>query len=108
MAYPSRIGLATGRQQAELTSHDGHVWAVAVTADGDRAVGGGSDGAVRVWDLAGWRAGDPLPPTPPATHCKRGHALSGDNVYEYRGMRHCRACKAVRQREARQRKDTPA
>jgi uncharacterized protein YjcR len=27
------------------------------------------------------------------THCKRGHPLSGDNVYEYRGMRHCRACK---------------
>jgi hypothetical protein len=48
------------------------------------------------------RSGDPLPPRTPATHCKRGHLLSGDNLYEYNGVRHCRACKVIRQREARQ------
>ena len=34
-----------------LTGHDGGVSAVAVSADGRRAVSGGFDGAVRVWDL---------------------------------------------------------
>ena len=37
---------------AELTGHDGPVRSVAVTADGARAVSGGGDGTVRVWDLA--------------------------------------------------------
>ncbi len=33
------------------------------------------------------------------THCKRGHALSGENVYLYRGtMRHCRECNRERGR----------
>lgn len=27
------------------------------------------------------------------THCKRGHELSGDNLYLYQGRRHCRACR---------------
>lgn len=26
------------------------------------------------------------------THCKRGHELSGDNLIEFRGGRHCREC----------------
>ena len=26
------------------------------------------------------------------THCKRGHALSGENLYVYQGRRYCRAC----------------
>lgn len=26
------------------------------------------------------------------THCSRGHELSGDNIYHYRGKRVCRAC----------------
>ena len=34
-----------------LTGHDGSVSAVAVSADGRRAVSGGCDGTVRVWDL---------------------------------------------------------
>ncbi len=28
------------------------------------------------------------------THCHKGHPLSGDNVYAYRGHRHCKQCKA--------------
>ena len=27
------------------------------------------------------------------THCKRGHPLSGDNLYLHGGRRHCRACR---------------
>jgi len=27
------------------------------------------------------------------THCKHGHLLSGDNLYLYRGRRHCKACR---------------
>jgi WD40 repeat protein len=34
-----------------LTGHDHGVWAVAVGADGRRAVSGGGDGEARVWDL---------------------------------------------------------
>ena len=30
------------------------------------------------------------------THCKRGHRLSGCNVYEESGHRHCRACWKLR------------
>lgn len=30
------------------------------------------------------------------THCKRGHPLSGDNLYERNGRRHCRACRSAR------------
>ena len=44
--------LATGREQAQLIGHDDWVWAVAVTADGTRAVTSGDDRTVRVWDLA--------------------------------------------------------
>lgn len=28
-------------------------------------------------------------------HCSNGHALSGENVYEWRGKRQCRACHRV-------------
>jgi WD40 repeat protein len=38
-----------------LTGHTGPVRAVTVTPDGARAVSGGEDGTVRVWDLAGGR-----------------------------------------------------
>jgi len=46
--------LATGREQATLSGHDGEVRAVAVTADGTVAVTGGGrwGGTMRVWDLA--------------------------------------------------------
>lgn len=26
------------------------------------------------------------------THCKRGHPLSGDNLYKYKNMRECKKC----------------
>ena len=41
------------------------------------------------------------------THCKRGHLLSGANLYMYHGRRNCRACvKLAKQRyESRQRKE---
>lgn len=29
------------------------------------------------------------------THCKRGHPLSGDNLYEWKGTRLCRTCRAL-------------
>lgn len=31
------------------------------------------------------------------SHCKRGHPLSGDNLYRRNGRRHCRACRAMRE-----------
>lgn len=30
------------------------------------------------------------------THCKHGHAFSGDNVYMWRGNRFCRTCRLAR------------
>jgi hypothetical protein len=35
------------------------------------------------------------------THCKRGHELSGDNLYLWHGHRHCRACNTERKRRTR-------
>jgi HNH endonuclease len=32
------------------------------------------------------------------THCPRGHAFEGENVYYYRGSRYCKACKRVSKR----------
>jgi len=32
------------------------------------------------------------------THCKRGHPLSGDNVYRHDGMRNCKECRRLRDR----------
>lgn len=33
------------------------------------------------------------------THCKRGHPLSGDNLYSHKdGKRHCRACRSLSKR----------
>lgn len=29
------------------------------------------------------------------THCVHGHPLTGENVYEWRGSRYCRACRAA-------------
>ena len=32
------------------------------------------------------------------TECPQGHALSGDNLYLYKGKRHCRECRRINQR----------
>lgn len=40
-------------------------------------------------------------PIRPRTHCKKGHPLSGDNVYGHNGKRTCKTCKADRQRAYR-------
>jgi hypothetical protein len=31
------------------------------------------------------------------THCKRGHLLSGDNLYLWKNHRHCKACKRLQE-----------
>ena len=54
-ATTARCGCGTwppASSRRALTGHDGLVRSVAVTADGARAVSGGDDGTVRVWDLA--------------------------------------------------------
>lgn len=35
------------------------------------------------------------------THCKRGHALEGWNLYQHIGRRHCRACRTQWKRDKR-------
>lgn len=40
------------------------------------------------------------------THCKRGHELSGDNLYQHKGRRHCKACRAAHDRQTKARRKT--
>jgi hypothetical protein len=51
---PALTPTTTALEQT-LTGHDGPVLAVSASADGTRAVTGGHDGTVRVWDLAAGR-----------------------------------------------------
>jgi hypothetical protein len=37
------------------------------------------------------------------THCKRGHPLSGNNVYVHGGRRHCKSCATLWRRGTRSR-----
>lgn len=41
------------------------------------------------------------------THCKRGHLLSEDNVYLYKGTRSCRACRKAMDRYLYYKKQRP-
>lgn len=36
------------------------------------------------------------------THCPLGHQYSEDNTYMWRGLRHCRTCRAIRNAERKQ------
>jgi hypothetical protein len=38
---------------------------------------------------------------PRVTHCKRGHELTAENVYQYGKSRHCKTCKRETQRGIR-------
>jgi WD40 repeat protein len=67
---------ATGKELFPRQGHAGPVWAVAASPDGRTIASGGADGTVRLWDLAGWKAGDPQPPSRVLT----GHSATVDAV----------------------------
>jgi WD40 repeat protein len=53
----------TGQERFGLHRHREGVLAVAVSPDGRTLASGSADHTVRLWDLAGWRPTEPLPPS---------------------------------------------
>src|SRR5262249_3717916 len=57
-AYDAR----TAKERFPLRGLRGAVESVSVSPDGRTLASGSADGSVRLWDLAGWKPGQPLPP----------------------------------------------
>lgn len=52
----------TGIEKRVPRGHNGAVWTVAISRDGNTLVSGSEDGAIWCWDLAQWRVDEALPP----------------------------------------------
>lgn len=63
---------ATGRETAHLAGHNGQIYALAASRDGRRALTGGADRTVRLWELG---AASDDPPSTPADPLARAATL---------------------------------
>jgi hypothetical protein len=75
---------AGGPERRVLEGHTGWVWAVALTADGKRAVSGSDDHTLRVWDLEGNQAPSAARPRRPHG---RGQGRGADRRWQARRLR---------------------